>query len=70
MIENTPQQIAQHYSSSMDSVSLINKLKAKPLLTVEETDTIARNQEHLKIMLTKDYWTTEDLGPLREAVKS
>jgi hypothetical protein len=70
MIENTPQQIAQHYSSSMDSVNLINTLKAKPELSVQETDTIKRNQEHLKIILDKDYWTTEDLDPLRKAVKS
>jgi hypothetical protein len=29
-----------------------------------------RNQEHLEIMLAKDFWTTEDLQPLRDAVGS
>jgi hypothetical protein len=30
-------------------------------------DTVARNKEHLKIMLAKDFWTTEDLTPLQAA---
>jgi len=67
MIENTSEQIAKHYSSAMDSVNLINALKAKPVLDVEETGTLARNQEHLALMLEKDYWTTENLTPLQNA---
>ena len=67
VIETTPEQIAKHYSAAMDSVNLINALKAKPVLDVEETGTLARNQEHLVIMLAKDYWTDEDLTPLRSA---
>ena len=65
IIENTPEQIAKHYSAAMDSVNLINALKAKPALTDEEADTLARNQEHLVGMLAKDFWTTEDLTPLQ-----
>ena len=65
IIENTSEQIAKHYSAAMDSVNLINALKAKPALNAEETDTLARNQEHLVGMLAKDYWTTEDLTPLQ-----
>jgi len=68
IIETTPEQIAKHYSAAMDSVNLINALKAKPALTDEETDTLARNQEHLVLMLAKDYWTTEDLTPLQALV--
>ena len=67
IIETTPEQIAKHYSAAMDSVNLINALKAKPVLDVEETGTLARNQEHLVIMLAKDYWTDEDLTPLQNA---
>ena len=66
-IEITPEQIAKHYSAAMDSVNLINALKAKPVLNAEETDTLARNQEHLVGMLAKDYWTDEDLTPLQNA---
>ena len=64
----TPERIAQSYSAAMDSVNLINDLKAKSTLTEEETDRMSRNQEHLSIMLGKDFWTTEDLTPLEDAV--
>ncbi len=57
------QQIAQSYSAAMDSVRLINELKAKTILTEDEVDRLKRNQEHLEIMLAKDFWTTEDLTP-------
>ena len=67
VIETTPEQIAKHYSAAMDSVNLINALKAKPALNDEETDRLARNQEHLVGMLAKDYWTDEDLTPLQAA---
>jgi len=30
-------------------------------------DCLSRNKEHLKIMLAKDYWTTENLQPLTDA---
>jgi hypothetical protein len=30
-------------------------------------DCLSRNKEHLVIMLAKDYWTTENLTPLRTA---
>jgi hypothetical protein len=67
IIENTPEQIAKNYSSAMDSVNLINALKEKPALNAEEVDTLARNQEHLVGMLSKNYWTTEDLSPIEHA---
>lgn len=68
MREETPESIAKHYSAAMDSVNLINRLKAKPVLTENDHDTIRRNKEHLEIMLTRDYWTTEDLTPFQNAV--
>jgi hypothetical protein len=67
IIENTPEQIAKHYSSSMDSVNLINA--GQPVGTTDEdwADTVSRNVEHLQIMLDKTYWTDEDLTPLQAA---
>ena len=61
---------ARQYAAAMDSVKLINALRAKASLTEEEQATIARNVEHLEIMLAlaKDYWTTEDLTPFQSAV--
>ena len=69
-IEQTPERIARHYSAALDSVNLINALLAKPTLTEEEQKTVARNKEHLQIMVAKDFWTTEDLQPLHDAINA
>jgi hypothetical protein len=63
----TAEQIAKHYSAAMDSVNLINGEKPEGVEDAEWADTIARNKEHLNIMLAKDFWTTEDLAPLQAA---
>ena len=63
----TAEEIAQHYSAAMDSVNLINGGKPERTTDAEWTAIVARNKEHLKIMLAKDFWTTEDLTPLRTA---
>lgn len=67
--EVTAEEIAQHYSAAMDSVNLINGDKPEKMSDEEWADTIARNKEHLNIMLAKDYWTTEDLTPLQDAAE-
>jgi len=64
----TPEEIAKHYSAAMDSVNLINTLMAQDSRTTEEQETVSRNVEHLQIMVAKDYWTTEDLTPLNDAI--
>jgi len=66
-IEITAEQIAKHYSACMDSVNLINGTKPELMTAEDWADCVSRNKEHLKIMLEKDYWTTEDLTPLRTA---
>jgi hypothetical protein len=63
----TPEQIAQHYKAAMDSVALINAGKPESIEAADWADSLARNKEHLNIMLAKDFWTTEDLTPLRTA---
>jgi hypothetical protein len=63
----TPEEIAQHYSAAMDSVNLINAGQPEGMTAEDWADTLSRNKEHLKIMLAKDYWTTENLTPLEEA---
>ena len=63
----TPEQIAQHYSAAMDSVNLINGGKPESMNDADWSDCLSRNKEHLKIMLAKDFWTTEDLAPLQAA---
>ena len=67
MNEITAEQIAQHYSAAMDSVNLINGGKPEGMEDAEWADCLSRNKEHLKIMVAKDFWTTEDLTPLQQA---
>ena len=64
----TTEQIAQHYKASLDSVTLINALMALSSRDTEQANTVSRNVEHLKLMVAKDYWTTEDLAPLNAAI--
>ena len=66
-IEITAEQIAKHYSAAMDSVNLINGGQPEGMTDAEWADCLTRNKEHLKIMLAKDFWTTEDLVPLQTA---
>lgn len=69
MIETpTAEEIARHYSAAMDSVNLINGGQPEGMDAEEWADCVARNKEHLQIMLAKDFWTTEDLSPLQAAV--
>jgi hypothetical protein len=63
----TAEQIAKHFSACMDSVNLINAGKPEGMTAEDWADCVARNKEHLKIMLDKDFWTSEDLTPLRTA---
>jgi len=65
--EVTAEEIAQHYSAAMDSVNLINGGQPESMDADEWADCVARNKEHLNIMLAKDFWTTENLTPLEEA---
>lgn len=69
MIELTEQeQIAKHYAACMDSVNLLQAGKPEKMEDAEWAKTVARNKEHLNIMLAKDFWTTEDLTPLYAVV--
>jgi hypothetical protein len=61
------QQIAKHYSAALDSVALINAGQPEGMSNEDWADTLKRNQDHLVIMLAKDFWTTEDLTPLQGA---
>jgi len=68
MTEITAEEIARHYSAAMDSVNLINGDKPEDMEDAEWADTIARNKEHLKIMLAKDFMQDQDLAPLNAAI--
>ena len=65
----TAEEIQKHYDAALDSVTLINDLMALDSRDDEETAAVARNVEHLQIMVAKDYWTAaQDLAPLNAAI--
>jgi hypothetical protein len=63
----TPEQVAKHYSAALDSVALIEAGQPEGMTAEDWADTVERNREHLKIMLAKTFWTTENLSPLQAA---
>ena len=66
--ELTDARIAHHYSAALNSVTLINQLVALSERTDYQVDIVRRNVGHLEIMVAKDFWTTEDLGPFNAAI--
>ena len=55
-LELTAEQIAKSVSAAYDSVALIAELNAKETLTEEETATVTRNVEHIRIMMGKEWF--------------
>ena len=66
----TAAEIAQNYSAALDSVTLVNTLMALSSRDDDQKAAVARNVEHLELMVAKDYWTSEDLAPLNAAIKA
>jgi hypothetical protein len=64
----TPEEITRQYSATMDSVNLILAGNVHNQPAAEWADTVKRNKDHLKIMITKDFWTDEDLTPFQTAI--
>ena len=64
----TPEEIQHHYSAAMDSVNLLVNGQPDGMSDEDWADCVARNVEHLKIMVSKDFWTDQDLTPLQEAI--
>jgi hypothetical protein len=54
--ELTEDHIANSVSAAYDSVTLINELKAKTDFSEEDANTLDRNVEHLRIMLSKEWF--------------
>ena len=52
----TQEEIQNSVNAAYDSVNLINELNLLEELSNEEKDTLSRNKEHIKIMLTKDWF--------------
>ena len=67
-MELTSEEIAQHYTAMGHSVELLNAGKPVDMEDADWTDTVARNVEHLQLMVAKDYWTTEDMTAANAAI--
>jgi hypothetical protein len=52
----TPEQVAKSVSAAYDSVAIINELNGKMDITEEETATLDRNVEHIRIMMGKEWF--------------
>ena len=68
----TAEEILQHYTAMGHSVDLINAVIAGTQLADESADEknacVDRNVEHLELMLTRDYWTSEDMTAVDAAI--
>lgn len=67
--EYTPEEIAQIYRSSMDSVDLINGEKRGGWTDEDWAERVKQNKDHLLYILNLDIWTDEDLTPFEDAAK-
>ena len=66
--EPTADQIAQHYSSAMDSVNLINAVIATPSDQTDDPTVLNRNVDHLKLVIDWTFWTSENMTPFTDAI--
>ena len=67
-MELTAEEIAQNYTAMGHSVELLNAGKPDDMENDDWTDTVARNVEHLQLMVAKDYWTTESMTAANAAI--
>jgi transcription termination factor NusB len=62
------QDIAKQYSAMLESVALVNEVLGCGDTDDESKDCVSRNIEHLENMITKDYWTNEDMSTVNQAI--
>ena len=70
----TAEDIAQDYTAMGHSVDLINGIIDGTKMADESAEdrqgAVDRNVEHLELMVTKDYWTSEDMTAVNAAIAS
>jgi hypothetical protein len=64
----TVEEIQQHYVAMGHSVDLLNAGQPEGMDDADWADTVARNVEHLQLMVAKDFWTTEDMTAVNAAI--
>lgn len=68
MEEQTPEQIAKHYSACLGSVWVINEALANPTRYSSDPTVVSRNVQHLEVMRRASFWTTEDMTAIDAAI--
>ena len=68
----TTEELAQDYTAMGHSVDLINAIIAGTQMAddtaADRQDCVDRNVEHLKLMVAKDDWSSEDMTAVNAAV--
>lgn len=71
MIEESPERIEHHYQAMLRSVEAITKAANDDSISEEDRqDKINRNLVYLKKMLTRTYWTDEDMSTINETIEA
>ena len=74
VVTRTEEQLAQDYSAMGDSVSLITAAIAGDSMAEdsaeERQDCVARNVQHLELMVAKDDWGSEDMTAVNAAISA
>ena len=64
----TALEIATNFTKMKESISLVNEAIATNDKDEETLACVKRNIDHLEHMLTRDYWTTEDMSDVNAAI--
>jgi len=61
-------EIARFYQAGLDSVKMVNDIIAFGDTSDESVYTMNQNLDYLKIMITRDYYTDEDMSAPNQAI--
>lgn len=62
------EQIEDFYKSALAAAKFIKENRQYNLSNAEWIAMVTQNKKYITSLLQKDWWTTEDLTPLREAI--
>jgi len=67
-IITSKEEIDHWYRSGLLSVDYINKVVNRPAVSQEDIDQVGREIGHLEFLLSRTFWTTEDLSIFSKAM--
>ena len=63
------QKIAKDYEVALHSAKVLRDGKPEWMSTEDWEQCVKANKEHIKYMLEQDFWTTQNLNILRDAIE-